>query len=33
MTFVAIEKKSSTKIVEKINGLRLKTKKIRATLV
>ena len=33
MTFVGIEKKSSTKIVKKINGLRLKTKKIRATLV
>jgi len=33
VTFVAIEKKSSTKIVKKINGLRLKTKKIRATLV
>ena len=33
ITFVAIEKKSSTKIVKEINGLRLKTKKIRATLV
>ena len=33
ITFVAIEKNSSEKIISKIDGLRLKTKKIRANLV